>query len=160
MIKHKADEITFSFGFPTVGIMKTKEYAVIPHKAHQTDAGLDLCAAETVTIPPMGTAVISSGIAVDLPKGFEADIRGRSGKTSKTPLRVQLGTVDAGYTGEIGIICDNFHLTEPLVIKAGDKIAQMVIFEFPKYHTKEVGAIGDKDRGNNGFGSTGERVDA
>src|SRR5699024_5003777 len=90
-----------------VGFMRLTDDAILPVKVHPTDSGFDLFANDDVIIEPGGTKVIKTGIAIQLPAGFEAQVRPRSGVTSKTKLRVQLGTIDNGYTGEIGIIVDN-----------------------------------------------------
>nr|WP_322107733.1 deoxyuridine 5'-triphosphate nucleotidohydrolase [Caldifermentibacillus hisashii] len=81
--------------------------AVIPRYAHEGDAGFDLVAAADVIIEPGETALIPTGIAVELPPGYELQVRPRSGITLRTKLRVQLGTVDSNYRGEIGVIVDN-----------------------------------------------------
>lgn len=91
----------------TIGFKRLNDGATIPTRAHPTDSGFDLYASEDVIIEPGETAVVPTGIAVDLPEGYEAQVRPRSGVTSKTKLRVQLGTIDNGYTGEIGVIVDN-----------------------------------------------------
>src|SRR5690625_4433665 len=90
-----------------VGFKRLNDNAVIPTKAHPTDSGFDLYASEDVIIEPGKTVVVPTGIAVELPKGFEAQVRPRSGVTAKTKLRVHLGTIDNGYKGEIGVIVDN-----------------------------------------------------
>jgi dUTP pyrophosphatase len=90
-----------------VKIKRLSEDAVIPKYAHEFDAGFDLVAAEDVIIEPGETKIVPTGLAIALPPGYEAQIRPRSGITVKTKLRVQLGTIDAGYNGEIGIIVDN-----------------------------------------------------
>src|SRR5699024_2721368 len=95
----------------SVGFKRLTDGAVIPTKAHYNDSGFDLYASEDVIIEPCETAIVLTGIAVELPKGFEAQIRPRSGVTAKTKLRVQLGTIDNGYTGEIGVIVDNVRAT-------------------------------------------------
>ena len=87
-------------------IKRLTETAILPVKAHATDSGFDLFADEDVIIEPGETAVIKTGIAIALPPNHEAQIRPKSGVTSKTDLRVQLGTVDEAYRGEIGIIVD------------------------------------------------------
>lgn len=91
----------------TVGFKRLTDTAVLPTKAHPTDSGFDLFADETVIIEPGQTVVVKTGIAVVLPEGYEATVRPRSGITSRTKLRVQLGTVDNAYRGDIGIIVDN-----------------------------------------------------
>ncbi|QGI00199.1 dUTP diphosphatase [Bacillus subtilis] len=90
-----------------VNIKRLSPDAQIPAYAHATDAGFDLVAAEDVIIEPGETACVPTGLAFEIPEGFEMQIRPRSGITLKTPLRVQLGTVDCGYTGEVGVIVDN-----------------------------------------------------
>ena len=90
-----------------VGFKRLSDCAVIPTKAHASDSGFDLVASEDVIIEPGETAVVPTGIAVELPAGYEAQVRPRSGVTAKTKLRVQLGTIDNGYNGEIGVIVDN-----------------------------------------------------
>lgn len=88
-------------------IKKLTDTAIVPVKAHPTDSGFDLFADEDVIIEPGETAVIKTGIAIALPDGYEAQIRPKSGITSKTDLRVQLGTVDEPYRGEVKVIVDN-----------------------------------------------------
>ncbi|KJR67804.1 dUTP diphosphatase [Bacillus velezensis] len=90
-----------------VNIKRLSPDAQIPAYAHATDAGFDLVAAEDVIIEPGATACVPTGLAFEIPEGYEMQIRPRSGITLKTPLRVQLGTVDAGYRGEVGVIVDN-----------------------------------------------------
>lgn len=81
--------------------------ATIPTRNNPTDSGLDLYAAEDVVIEPGETVIVKTDIAIELDSGYEAQIRPRSGVTSKSKLRVQLGTVDADYRGNVGIIVDN-----------------------------------------------------
>src|SRR5699024_8054516 len=94
-----------------VGFKRLSEGATIPTKAHATDSGFDLYASEDVIIEPGGTVIVPTGIAVQLPEGYEAQVRPRSGVTSRTKLRVQLGTIDNGYVGEVGVIVDNIRAT-------------------------------------------------
>ena len=88
-------------------IKRLTETAIMPVKAHPTDSGFDLFADENVLVEPGETVVISTGVAIALPEGYEAQIRPKSGITSKTDFRVQLGTVDEPYRGEIRVIADN-----------------------------------------------------
>lgn len=165
-----------------IGFKRLSEDAVIPTKAHPSDSGFDLVASADVIIEPGETIVVPTGIAVQLPKGFEATVRPRSGVTSKTKLRVQLGTIDNGYSGEIGVIVDNIaedaygnvmqYLThidgfdyrqsetglypnDTYLIRKGDRIAQLVITRLPDVEANEVFDVGESDRGANGFGSSG-----
>lgn len=96
----------------TVGFKRLNENATLPTRAHATDSGFDLYAAKDVIIEPGETTVVPTGIAVKLPPGTEAQVRPRSGVTSRTKLRVQLGTIDNDYRGEIGVIVDNIALPE------------------------------------------------
>ena|SRR5690554_6894501 len=90
-----------------VGFKRLNDNAIIPTKAYPTDSGFDLYASKDVIIRPGETTVVPTGIAVELPPGYEATVRPRSGITAKTKLRVQLGTIDNEYRGEIGVIVDN-----------------------------------------------------
>src|SRR5690606_5765264 len=92
-----------------VKIKRLHPDAVLPKKAHANDAGFDLVAVEDTIIEPGETALVKTGLAFELPEGFEMQIRPRSGVTLKTKLRVQLGTVDSNYRGEVGVIVDNIY---------------------------------------------------
>ncbi|WP_440615054.1 dUTP diphosphatase [Bacillus subtilis] len=164
-----------------VNIKRLSPDAQTPTYAHATDAGFDLVAASDVIIEPGETACVPTGLAFEIPEGFEMQIRPRSGITLKTKLRVQLGTVDAGYRGEVGVIVDNiaplntelpsdygpvmisgdiYRMTGDLpkfsyIIRKGDRIAQAVIKPVEQAVFTEVDALGDSDRGASGFGSSG-----
>lgn len=93
-----------------IGFKRLSDNAILPTKAHATDSGFDLFAAQDVIIAPGETIVVPTDIAVQLPQGYEAQVRPRSGITSKTKLRVQLGTIDEQFRGNIGIIVDNIEM--------------------------------------------------
>jgi dUTP pyrophosphatase len=95
-----------------VKIKRLHPDAVIPRYAHEFDAGFDLVAIEDVVIEPGETKLVRTGLAISLPPGYELQVRPRSGISLRTKLRVVLGTVDAGYRGEIGVIVDN--IAEPV----------------------------------------------
>jgi len=139
-----------------VEIKKLSENAKVPEYAHLTDAGADIFALEDTTIEPNETKLVKTGIAVAIPVGYEIQIRPRSGLSLKTGLRVANapGTVDADYRGEVCVIMWNSG-NETAEIKAGDKIAQMVINEVPMIRWKEVTELSSTERGSGGFGSTG-----
>ena len=169
----------------TYGFKRLTETAILPTKAFATDAGYDLFADADVIIEPGETAVVPTGIAVALPEGFEAQVRGRSGITSKTKLRVATGTVDSGYGGEIGVIVDNIYrkgrnprdryygidgrpqgvpyeigadMEGTYIIRKGDKIAQLIVSPIAsptQFSGQEITEVGESDRGSGGFGSTG-----
>lgn len=129
--------------------------AKVPVRANATDSGLDLYSLVDVTLKPFESKTISTGIAINLEEGYEAQVRLKSGITTKTGLRIQLGTVDDGYIGELGVMVDNIKgHTEH--IKSGQKIAQLVVAPvvYPKVKLVEE-FTRESDRGTNGFGSTG-----
>ncbi|AZU61043.1 dUTP diphosphatase [Neobacillus mesonae] len=150
-----------------VKIKRLSEDAVIPKYAHKNDAGVDLVASQDVIIEPGETKLVPTGIAVSIPPGFEGQVRPRSGITLRTKLRIQLGTIDSGYNGEIGVICDNIgkelvgaNLSEnTYVIRKGDRIAQLVFAPIEQAHFYEVDTLDDTQRGVGGFGSTGVKED-
>ena len=138
---------------------KLSPTAITPTKAHTTDAGFDLYADEDVILKYGETTAILTNIAIELPEGYVADVRPRSGLTLNTGLRVHYGTVDAGYRDGIGIICENADhgrkCNREIKLRHGSKIAQLVILPIPTIELQEVTELSDSDRGVNGFGSTG-----
>lgn len=137
-----------------VGFKKLSENAIIPAKAHPTDSGFDLYVPETTMIDFSRTVVVDTGIAIKLPPGYEAQVRPRSGITSKTTLQVHLGTIDNGYTGSIGIIVKNTG-GMTLRLERGYKLAQLVIAPVPAIETYEFTDNTESSRGDKGFGSSG-----
>lgn len=137
-------------------VEKINDLAVIPFKAHEGDAGMDLFSIEDVVIAPMERKLIHTGIRIQLPKNTEAQIRPRSGLALKNGITVlnTPGTIDEGYRGEIGIILINLS-NENFVVSRGMKIAQMVIKPILELDVEEVNYLDDSSRGEGGFGSTG-----
>lgn len=137
-------------------IRKISDEAVIPRYAHFGDAGMDLFSVENCTINPGETRLIKTGISIELPEGYEAQVRPRSGMALKNSITVlnTPGTIDAGYRGEVGVILIN-HSNQEFEITKGMKIAQMVISQFTMAIVQEVDELSDSDRGSGGFGSTG-----
>ncbi|EKU50330.1 dUTP diphosphatase [Staphylococcus massiliensis] len=129
------------------------EHATMPRRANYTDSGIDLFTSEEITLSGHSTAIAPTGVAIDLPKGHEAQVRPRSGVTAKTKLRVQLGTIDQTYNKEIGIIVDNIGL-EPVTIPKGKKLAQLVIQKVELLEPIEVRSLTNNSQ-REGFGSTG-----
>lgn len=159
-----------------IGFKRLSPDATIPTKAHPADSGFDLVASADVIIEPGETVIVPTGIAVQLPPGYEATVRPRSGVTSKTKLRVQLGTIDNGYAGEIGVIVDNISndtwsnasrridntyddstrgKSKGYIVRKGDKLAQLVFTRLPDVEAVEVFDVGESARGASGFGSSG-----
>jgi dUTP pyrophosphatase len=139
-----------------VKIVKLVESAKIPRYEHEDDSGLDLFALEEQEILPGQTALVGTGIAIELPVGTEAQVRPRSGLALKHSITVlnTPGTVDAGYRGEIGVILIN-HGQQAFRVLKHMKIAQMVIVPVIRAELEEVDRLSDTIRGEGGFGSTG-----
>jgi len=138
-----------------VKIKKIKDNAVIPHYAHDGDAGVDLYSTEDYLLKPGERALVSTGIKIAIPKGYEAQIRPKSGLALNHGLSVvnTPGTVDSSYRGEIGVILINLG-KEDVRIGKGKKIAQMVFSKVEKASFSEE-ELDDTKRGAGGFGSTG-----
>ena len=128
-----------------------------PKKAHPDDAGYDLCSRIDAVLEPLSGMAIPVGFAMELPTGYEAQIRPRSGLAAKYHITVtnSPGTVDANYRGEIKAILYNLG-KEPFVIQRGDCVAQMVICELPEIELIETIELSETDRGSGGFGSSGK----
>jgi dUTP pyrophosphatase len=132
------------------------EEARLPEYAYEGDTGLDLFSTSEAVIKPGKSALIPTGISIQLPPKTEAQIRPRSGLALKHQVTVLNGpgTVDEGYRGEIGVILIN-HGTLPFKIEVGMKIAQMVIQPVLSVKVEKVEKLNETDRGVGGFGSTG-----
>ena len=139
-----------------IKINKIKENAILPHYAHEGDAGVDLYSAENYVLRPGQITLVSTGIKLAIPKGYEAQIRPKSGLALNHGISVcnSPGTIDSGYRGEIGVIAIN-HSKEEFKIEKGTKIAQMVFNKIEKAEFEEVKDLDTTKRGQNGFGSTG-----
>lgn len=140
-------------------VQMTNDFAIFPSYAYPTDSGFDLFSTEEVELPPFGRALVSTGLKISFNEGIELQIRPKSGLALNQGITVlnTPGTVDAGYTGEIKVIVyntNNYNFTIP----RGMKIAQGVfapVLNGRFVNFESVNEIGEKDRGDNGFGSTG-----
>ncbi len=132
----------------------------MPAYATEQSAGMDLRASltESVTLNPMERRLIPTGLYIELPAGYEAQIRPRSGLALKKGITVlnTPGTIDADYRGEIGVILINLS-TEPFVIENGERICQMVIARYESAELIEVTELSETERGEGGFGHTGKK---
>lgn len=128
-----------------------------PSKAHESDAGYDLCARHPVLIPPGHTILIKTGLFLELPPYWEAQIRPRSGLALKHGITVlnAPGTIDSQYRGEVGVILHNTSTETFSLPCSGCRIAQMVIKPVPQTQLIEIKEIDQTERGEGGFGSTG-----
>lgn len=145
---------TFSIN---IGI-KLDKGAIMPSYASDYDSGADIFCKHDVYIPAgVKGYIIKTGVRLDIPNGFEVQVRPKSGVSTRTNLRVILGTIDSGYKGEIGIMVDNIGDT-PVEIPRGKAIAQLVLASVPKmiFNVKEE--LSTSERGENGFGSTGRGI--
>ena len=129
----------------------------LPKYARDGDAGMDICASEDVQIKAFSWTTIPTGIYLEIPEGYECQIRSRSGLAAKFGIFVlnSPGTIDSGYRGEVKIILKNED-HRPYEVKKGDRIAQMVFAPVTNAILTEVVELSDTDRGEGGLGSTGK----
>lgn len=128
--------------------------AIMPERAHASDAGLDIRLKDRLVLSPGERATVSTGIHVAIPEGYVGFMKPKSGLFSKRGIFVE-GTIDAGYTGEICVMVENHSQTHQR-FDAGDKICQLVIVPCLAAKPVEVKCLGNTERGENGFGSTGK----
>ncbi len=137
-----------------------KSSNVLPHYETIASAGMDIRAhlENEIVLLPTERVIIPTGLFMELPVGYEAQVRPRSGLAAKHGLTVlnSPGTVDADYRGEIGVILVNLSNTA-FTIKNGERIAQMVIAKHDRAEWEEVQSLSDTSRGTGGFGSTGRK---
>ncbi len=137
-------------------IKRIDNNALLPTYAHTGDAGLDIYAVNETVILPGRTALIKTGLELELPPQTEAQVRPRSGLALKHSITVlnTPGTIDEGYRGEIGVILIN-HGQDCFHVTPGMRIAQLVIKPILTVHVVEVDVLNDSDRGSGGYGSSG-----
>lgn len=130
---------------------------LFPAKAHRSDAAWDLRARSALELPVGRSTLVPTGVFIELPENFEAQIRPRSGLALKHDLMLtnSPGTVDAGFRGEVGVIMYNAG-SSPYKIERGDRIAQMVICRLPEVKLILSSDLSESDRGEGGFGSSGK----
>lgn len=131
--------------------------AGLPTYAHVGDAGLDLCSTEAFTLQPFERRLAHTGIAVEIPEGYAGFVLPRSGLAIKQGLSIvnAPGLIDSGYRGEVGVPLINLDAEKPIEIKAGDRIAQLVIMSVPRVKLFPCDKLSKTLRGDAGFGSTG-----
>lgn len=157
-----------------IGFKKIHPNAVLPKYAHEGDAGMDVCAVEDVTLKPFTATLVHTGLQVEIPKGYEIQVRPRSGLALKESITVlnSPGTIDEGYKGEIGVIlywapsltsaintdaCSYLYHNSDCrhTIHKGDRIAQLVVAPVTRCEPIEIADVSTTERGLGGFGSTG-----
>ena len=129
----------------------------LPRYEHPGDAGMDLRTRVDVTIAPGARVMVPTGIAIALPDGFAAFVHPRSGLAARHGLTIvnAPGTVDAGYRGELQVCLLNTDTADPITLRRGDRIAQLVVQRVCKVTAHEVSVLPGSHRGEGGFGSTG-----
>jgi len=129
----------------------------LPTRAHPGDAGVDLQATADVTLAPGERAVVGTGVAIALPIGTVGLVHPRSGLAARAGLSVvnTPGTIDAGYRGEIKVCLINHDPREPIVIRRGDRIAQLLVQRVELVEFVETDELGETARGGSGYGSSG-----
>lgn len=141
----------------TIKIINRSQHK-LPHYETEASAGMDLRAniTESITLKPLERAIIKTGLFIELPVGYEAQVRPRSGLAAKKGITVlnAPGTVDADYRGEIGVILVNLS-NEEFKIENGERIAQLIIAKHERAQWEEVEVLEETTRGAGGFGSTG-----
>lgn len=145
-----------------IEITKIKSEAIIPQYQTAGAAGADVyaCLDEPVTLQPMERRLIPTGLAVAVPRGYEAQVRARSGLSIKHGITMVngVGTIDADYRGEFGVLVINLG-QEAFTIEHGMRIAQMVIARHERAEWIEVDKLDETERGEGGYGSTGYRAE-
>ena len=130
----------------------------LPQYETIASAGMDVRANidQAITLAPLGRSLVKTGLFVEILIGYEIQVRPRSGLAFKKGITVlnSPGTIDADYRGEIGVLLVNLS-SEPFVIEDGERIAQLVLASHEQASWQEVEILGDSDRGQGGFGSTG-----
>ena len=133
--------------------VKLDQNAIVPERAHKTDAGLDLRSPISVEVPARGSVVIDTGVHIELPNGTVGFLKSKSGLNVKHDITSD-GVIDVGFTGSIKAKLYN-HGTKPYQVLRGDKITQLVIFDCRFPDVEIVDELETTERGENGFGSTG-----
>ena len=141
-----------------IRVKKDSSAEGLPLPGYQTEgsAGADIAASEEAVIEPGGRYLVRTGLYIEVPEGYEAQLRPRSGLASKHGLTLlnSPGTIDSDYRGEVKVLMIN-HGREPFVVKRGERIAQMVIAPVTRAVFKAAEALSSTERSGGGFGSTG-----
>ena len=138
-------------------IRRLRPDAVVPSRAYEGDAGLDLAACHRVVLGPGERAVVGTGIAVAIPDGYAGFVLRRSGLAANHGVTVlnAPGLVDSGYRGELRVILHNTDRSEPFVVEPGTRVAQLVVQRVEGVRPHEVDELPESERGTGGLGSSG-----
>jgi dUTP pyrophosphatase len=137
-------------------VLRLRDDAVVPARAYEHDAGLDLAACERVELRPGERATVATGLAVAIPEGYAGFVQPRSGLAMRHGITIvnAPGLVDAGYRGELRVVLLNTDAREPFVVEPGMRIAQLVVLPVPAVTLLEVDELPGSERGVRGFGSS------
>ena len=133
--------------------VKLDEGAIMPTRAHDTDAGIDLHTPVRVVVRPRSSEFVNTGVHIEIPEGYFGDLRSKSGLMRWDKITTD-GTVDSGYSGSVGVNLFN-HSDALVIFRPGEKIAQLVVVPCRLDPVELADEIASGDRGENGFGSTG-----
>lgn len=137
-------------------VRRMRPDAVLPARAYDADAGLDLAACERVELAPGERALVPTGLAVAIPEGYAGFVQPRSGLAARHGLTIvnSPGLIDAGYRGEIKVTLLNTDPRATFVAERGDRVAQLVVLAVPPVRPVEVDELPESERGERGFGSS------
>jgi dUTP pyrophosphatase len=138
-------------------IQRLRTDAVLPERAYEGDAGLDLAACERVELAPGERAVVGTGLAVAIPEGYAGFVQPRSGLADRHGISIvnSPGLIDSGYRGELKVILINTDNSHAFVVEPGMRIAQLVVLEVPQLDLAETDELPATERGVRGHGSSG-----
>jgi dUTP pyrophosphatase len=139
-----------------IAVRRLRDDAVLPEQAYPGDAGVDLAACEAVRLEPGERAVVSTGIAVEIPEGYAGFVQPRSGLAARHGIGIvnSPGLVDSGYRGEIRVVLVNTDVRAAFEVEPGMRIAQLVIAPVASVRLVEVDELVASERGARGFGSS------
>jgi dUTP pyrophosphatase len=137
-------------------VRRLRDDAVLPTKAYGGDAGLDLAACDRHEVGPGERAIISTGLAVEIPEGYAGFVLPRSGLAARSGITLlnAPGLIDSGYRGEIQVVFHNADSAEAFVVEPGMRIAQLVVMQVATAEPVERDALAASERGERGFGSS------
>lgn len=140
-----------------IQFQRLSEKATLPARAHEGDAGMDLCAAEAASIGPGQRVQVGTGLAVEIPEGWAGMVLPRSGLALKNGISLvnAPGLIDPGYRGEIRVLLLNTDASSEFKVAVGDRVAQLVLTPFSTARPVEAGGLSGSERGSAGFGSSG-----
>ncbi len=138
-------------------VQKLTDNAIVPKTAYAGDAGIDLSSTEDLVLKPFERKLVPTGLAIGLPEGYAGFVTPRSGSAIKQGLSIvnAPGLIDSGYRGELKVILINLDPQNDIVIKAGDRIAQLVVIKVEQIQAVETSQLDSTERGTGGFGSSG-----